>query len=213
MAHLRICHTLSMFNGSVHKNRDRVILFAGGAAALAVVLLGIFTKTAYKSVTAAALMWSAASLSMIVLGAAFVAVRRLFETPLAIVVAVLLFIKAVLVVFPLFMTRGFPACLMEFLYHFKNVVNVLYMGMTAWVVFCGRAVLGKGISLQVVALLALATLGLLVSHIFLYLDGSVPAFIGWTTILTTLLGIAGMGAGFIWLAFRRGSEGRSADAA
>ena len=132
---------------------ERKILGAGGAAALAVVLLGIFTNTAYKSVTAAALMWSAASLSMIVMGVAFVAVRRLFETPVAVVVAVLLFIKAVLVVFPLFMTRGFPVGLMEFLYHFKNVVNVLYMGMTAWVVFRGRAVLGNGLSLPVVALM------------------------------------------------------------
>jgi hypothetical protein len=192
--------------------RNRAVLFAGGAAALVVVILGIFTKTAYRSVIAAALMWSAASLSMIVLGVAFVAVRRLFETPLAVVVAVLLFIKAVLVVFPLFMTRGFPAGLMEFLYHFKNVVNVLYMGMTAWVVFRGRVVLGKGLSLPVVALLTLATLGLLASHIFLYLDGSVPPFLGWTTILTTLLGIAGVGVGLIWLAFRRG-EGGPADAA
>ena len=191
-----------MFNGSVHKNRDRITLGAGGAAALAVVILGIFTKTAYQSVIAAALMWSAASLSMIVLGVAFFAVRRLFEAPVANVVAALLFIKAVLVVFPLFMTRGFPAGLMEFLYHFKNVVNVLYMGMTAWVVFHGRVLLGKGFSLPVVALLSLATLGLLSSHLFLYLDGSVPAFIGWTTILTTLLGVAGMGAGFIWLAVR-----------
>lgn len=191
---------------------SRTILFAGGAAALALVVLGIFTKTAYRSVTAAALMWSAASLSMIVLGVAFINVRRLFDTPVAVVVAVLLFIKAVLVVIPLFMTRGFPVGIMDVLYYFKNVVNVLYMGMTAWVVFRGRVVLGKGLSLPVVALLAPATLGLLASHLFLYLDGSVPAFLGWTTILTTLLGIAGLGAGFIWLALKQGSGG-SADAA
>jgi len=192
---------------------NRAVLGAGGAAAIALVVLGIFTKTAYKSVTAAALMWSAASLSMIVMGVAFMAVRRRFKTPVAVVVAVLLFIKAVLVVFPLFVTREFPASMMVFLYHFKDAVNVLYMGMTAWVVFCGRVALGKGFSLPTAALLSLAALGLLISHLLRQLNGSVPAFLAWTIILSTLLGFFGLGAGFIRLALKPGDEKGPADAA
>jgi hypothetical protein len=192
---------------------SRTILFAGGVAALAVVILGIFTKTAFQSVVAAALMWSAASLSMIILGVAFIAVRRLFETPAAILVAALLFTKAVLVVIPLFAIYKHAAGFMDVLYHLKNVVNVVFLGATAWVVFCGRTVLGMYFSLPTAALLALATLGLATNHIILYSSGSVPAVLGWTIILTTLLGIAGLGAGFIWLAFRREREGGPADAA
>jgi len=181
---------------------NRALLVAGGAAALALVLLGILTKTTYKSVAVAAMIWSAASLSMVVLGVTFIAVRRRFETPVALLVAPLLFVKAVLVVFPLFIIYKQAAGFMDVLNHFENVVDVLFLGATAWVVFCGRRTLGKAFSLPTAALLSLATLGLLIDHLLLYLNGSVPAFLAWTIILSTLLGFFGLGIGFIRLAFR-----------
>ncbi len=182
--------------------RERLILGLGGLAALALVVLGIFTKTTYKSVTAAALIWSAASLSLIVLGVAFIAVRRRLETPAALLVAPLLFVKAVLVVVPLFIIYKQAAGFMDVLHHFEKVVDVLFLGATAWVVFSGLRVLGKAFSLPTAALLSLATLGLLTNHLLLYLNGWVPAFLAWTIILSTLLGIAGLGLGLVWLAVR-----------
>jgi hypothetical protein len=181
---------------------NRAVLGAGGVAAIALVVLGIFTKTAYESVTAAFLMWSAASLSMIVLGAAFITARRRLETPAALLVAVLLFIKAVLVVTPLFVWHGRAVSFMVVLYHFKNVVNVVFMGTTAWVIFRGRRVLGKAFSLPTAALLILATMGFLTNYLLLYLNGPVPAFLAWTIILSTLLGFFGLGVGFIRMTFR-----------
>jgi hypothetical protein len=181
---------------------NRAVLGAGGVAAIALVVLGIFTKTAYKSVAAAAVVWSAASLSMVVLGVTFIAVRRRFETPVALLVGPLLFLKAVLVVFPLFIIYKQAAGFMDVLTHFENVVDVLFLGVTAWAVFCGRRVLGKALSIPTAALLSLATLGLLTSHPLRHLNGSVPAFLAWTIILSTLLGFFGLGIGFIRLAFR-----------
>ena len=180
--------------------KDRIYLLAGGVAALAVVILGIFTKTAYQSVVAAALMWSAGSLSMIVLGVAFITVRRLFDTPVAFLAAALSFTKAILVVIPLFVVYRHAAGFMDFLYHFKNVVDVVFLGATAWVVFCGRKALGMYFSLPTTALLTLAALGLAANYIILYSSGSVPAFLKWTIILTTLPGFFGVGVGVIRLA-------------
>lgn len=180
----------------------RIILGAGGVSALALVLLGILSKPAYTSVTTAAIMWSLASLSMIILGVTFIHVRRLFKTPVAHLVAALLFIKAALVVIPLFVVYQEAAGFMDALQHFRNGVDLLFLLLTAWVAFRGRKTLGAIFSNLITAALALASLGLLANHILLRLSGSVPGFLGWTIILSTLLGIAGLGVGFIWLAVR-----------
>ena len=170
---------------------------------MVMVVLGILSKPAYASVVEAAVMWSSAGLSMIVLGVAFIHIRNLLETPAAYLVAAVLFVKAILVVIPLFIVYEEAAAFMYALQYFRYGVDVLFLLLTAWVAFRGRALLGNVFSRFIAAALAVASLGLLANHILMWLSGSVPLSLGWIIIFSTLLGIAGLGVGFIWLAVRK----------
>lgn len=81
----------------------------------------------------------------------------------------------------------------------KQVRIILGAGGAAALVM---VVLGIVFSRFIAAALAVASLGLLANHILLWLSGSVPLSLGWIIIFSTLLGIAGLGAGFIWVAVR-----------
>ena len=187
--------------------KTRIVMGAGGVAALVMVVLGILSKPAYASVVKAAVMWSSAGLSMIVLGIAFIHIRNLLKTPAAYLVAAVLFVQAVLVVVPLFIVYEEAADFMNALQCFRNGVDVLFLVLMAWVVYCGQPVLGGILSRFIAAALTLAALGLLANHIVPWLSGTFSVFLSWMIVLSTLLGIAGLGAGFIWLAVK-GIPGR-----
>lgn len=183
--------------------RARKILFAGGLAALALVLLGLLNKQAYTNLALAAVMWSAAGVAMVVLGISFITVRRLFDTPLALLAAALLFLKAVLVVLPLLVTCREAAGFMDVAGHVRTGADFLFMLSVAWVVFRGRKMMGVQISYATAFALFLATLGLAASRIIVLLSGSTSAFLALAVLILVFLGFAGLGAGFIRMALRR----------
>jgi len=193
---------------------NRAILVTGGVAALALVILGIFNQSSYSSIVAAAIVWSLASLSMIALGIAFIHIRRVFETPAAYLASAVLFIKAVLVVIPLFVEYA-DAEVMQVI---RSAIDILFMAATAWVMYCGRPLLGGIVSRLIAAMLTIASLGLIAKFIVAWWSiiswqsCVESALVNWAVILSTLLGTGGMGASFIWLGVRRG-EGAPADAA
>jgi hypothetical protein len=192
---------------------NRTFLGIGGVAALALVILGIFNKPAYSSLVAAAVMWSLASLAMIALGVAFIRIRSVFETPVVYAAAAVLFLKAVLVVIPLFIVCKEEEMFLSALAGVRNGVDILFLALTAWIAYCGRPMLGGPVSRLIAALLTVAALCLFASHIVIWLSGRAYRYLSWVIIVSTLLGIGGLGAGFIWLAVRRGTEGGSGDAA
>jgi hypothetical protein len=191
-----------------NSKRGRIILGAGGVAALAMVLLGILNKPAYHSLLAAAVMWSLASLSMIILGIAFLHLRSIFKTKAAYLAAAVLLIKAVLVVIPLFVVYKDAEYFMNAMQIVRSLVDALFLFAAAWVVYCGRPLLGGIVSRLITALLTIAPLSLIAHYVITWLSlvtwqsGLEWAFLTWVVILSTLLGTAGLGASLIWLAVR-----------
>jgi hypothetical protein len=119
-------------------------------------------------------------------------------------VAALLIVKAILVAFPLFIVFEESIAFMVALRHFRNGVDLLFLLSTAWVAYCGRKALGNVFAGLIAGAFTLAATGLLANYLYLRQSGTFPVFLTWVTIVSTLLGVAGLGAGFIWLAFRRG---------
>lgn len=192
----------------MNSKRKRIILGAGGVAALTMVLLGILNKPAYHSLLAAAVMWSLASLSMIILGIAFIHMRSIFKTKASYLAAAVLFIKAVLVVIPLFVVYEDAEYFMNAMQILRSLVDALFLLTAAWVVYCGRELLGGIVSKLITAMLTIAPLSLLAHYVVTWLSlvtwqsGLGWAFLTWVTILSTLLGTGGLGASLIWLAVR-----------
>jgi len=187
--------------------RERLILGSGGLAALALVILGIFNQPAYSSLIAAAVMWSLASLSMIVLAVTFIHIRRLFDTPAVYLAAAVLFIKAVMVVIPLFVVSADAESFVGVMQIIRSAVDILFLSVSAWVAYCGRPVLGGIVSRLIAAMLTIAAMGIIANFIITWLSLlalTCPVFplLHWVVILSVLLGTGGLGASFIWLAVR-----------